>query len=66
MKPIKKIFPVLFIIITALLITAQKNKITTNENHFDATNIIGCAPNAGNDVYAGPDGKFITILPGWG
>ncbi|MEJ0106911.1 MAG: hypothetical protein WDO19_32145 [Bacteroidota bacterium] len=28
--------------------------------------IIGCSPGANENVYAGEDGKFITLLPGWG
>jgi tetratricopeptide (TPR) repeat protein len=30
------------------------------------SNSIGCAPGAVEDIYAGPNGKFIALLPDWG
>jgi tetratricopeptide (TPR) repeat protein len=31
-----------------------------------ASNVIACAPDAVENIYAGNDGKFIGVMPGWG
>ena len=55
----------LLIFMTAALIAATGKNIIHKEK-INSQNIIGCAPPGGYDIIAGSDGKFITVLPGWG
>lgn len=59
--------PVLFAGIGILLV---KNNLETSVlNHAQRptrSDIIGCAPAADENIYPNKDGKFITLLPGWG
>jgi len=59
--------PLLFgSIVVMLLNRNDKASIAHQEYGAKFSNIIGCGPGAGENVYAGEDGKFITVLPGWG
>lgn len=59
-------YPILFVSIGALLV---KNNFEAAPNQIQRpalSNSIGCAPGADENIYPNYDGKFITILPGWG
>jgi tetratricopeptide (TPR) repeat protein len=62
----QKLYAVSFISLAAIFIAATDNHTTTTKNYINNWNIIGCAPDAGDNIYAGDDGKFITVLPGCG
>lgn len=62
----KKIIASLFILSTALLIGATSSKTYISKNDVSYENAIGCAPAAGDNIYADANGKFINMLPGHG
>ena len=46
--------------------SSDKASYTKQEQAYKVLNSISCAPDAGDYFYPGEDGKFITLLPGWG
>ena len=40
--------------------------LSKQDYRTEVSNIIGCSPGADENLYVGKDGKFITVLPGWG
>lgn len=60
-------FPIFFGSI-AMLFTGNNLKVNDAAQVIRAkgSNSVGCAPGAGENIFAGEDGKFITLLPGWG
>jgi tetratricopeptide (TPR) repeat protein len=59
--------PLLFGSIGVMLVRSNdKASISNQEYGAKTSNIIGCGPGTDENVYAGEDGKFITVLPGWG
>jgi tetratricopeptide (TPR) repeat protein len=55
-----------FMLLAVIFIAATNNHTATRADYISAENIIGCAPDAGDNIYAGASGKFINVLPGWG
>src|SRR5215471_12519816 len=62
----KKLYAVSFVLLAAIFIAATNNHTTIWKEYTNAENVIGCAPDAGDNISAGADGKFINVLPGWG
>lgn len=60
-------FPIFFGSI-AMLFTSNNLKVNdaAQLTRAKVSNSIGCAPGEGENIFAGEDGKFITLLPGWG
>ncbi|HEX5155080.1 MAG TPA: hypothetical protein VFW07_26735 [Parafilimonas sp.] len=54
------------LIFTAAALIAATGKSIIQKNYTKPGDIIGCGPDVSNAIYAGADGKFITVLPGWG
>ncbi len=54
------------LIFTAAALIAATGKNVIHKKDVNLQYIIGCAPSAGYNIVAGNDGKFITVLPGWG
>ena len=54
------------VIISSAIFIAVTGKTNVHKTYVDKAHIIGCAPPGSFNVEAGADGKFITILPGWG
>ena len=59
--------PVLLVSIAMMFVSNNFETIDTRQVQRAAiSDIIECAPGTAENVYADKDGKFITILPGWG
>ena len=59
--------PLLFGSIGVMLVRSHKKASISNQQYgAGVSNIIGCGPGPDENLYAGEDGKFITVLPGWG
>jgi len=54
------------LVLTAAVFIGATRKTFHHKNYIQSKDIIGCAPDAGDNIYAGADGKFINVLPGWG
>ncbi len=59
--------PLLFGSIGVMLVRSNDKAFFSNQEYgAKVSNIIGCGPGTDENVYAGENGKFITVLPGWG
>jgi tetratricopeptide (TPR) repeat protein len=62
----QKLIAASFVLLAAIFIAATNNHTTTWKEYINTEDIIGCAPGSDDNIYAGADGKFINVLPGWG
>jgi tetratricopeptide (TPR) repeat protein len=61
------LFPILIGSMGLEMMTKNSNDtVTRSVQKAEASDAVGCAPVANENVYAGNSGKFISILPGWG
>ena len=66
----KSLFLFCPILIGSMAIMHVRNNFKTTPIEQDqkakSSNVIDCTPGTEENIYAGKDGKFISVLPGWG
>ena len=66
-KSLFVLFPLLFVGMGVMFVRSINTAPVFKQDYRTAvSNIIDCSPGADENLYAGNDGKFITVLPGWG
>ena len=67
MKKSFLLFPILLGSIAMMLVKNNfEASVAKQIQNSNVSNIIGCAPGADKTITADKNGKFITLLPGWG
>lgn len=56
----------MLVAVSAFFVASTNHKVLTSKNDDVINEPLGCAPAGSENMYRAENGKFITIMPGWG